>query len=113
MSSLEENIKKWVEYDTYLKKYQQMMKDLREKREEVENEIHMQVSSRGTKPIINISDGLLKFSKTTVQQPLSYKLIETSLKKITDNDVEINKIMDVIRSSRSTKECNVIKRYYK
>ena len=111
--TLEENIKKWVEYDTLIKNYNEKIKSLREKRQEVETSIHRNVESYEKKPVINISDGTLKFAKTNIQQPLSYKLIENGLQKIIKNEDQINRIINTIRETRNIKEINRIKRYYR
>jgi len=110
--TFEQNIKKWVEYDTLLKRYNESIKDLREKRSLIEENIHNEISNREKKPVINISDGTLKFGKATVQQPLSYKLIEQSLQHILSDKKDVDKIINAIKSSRISKECNVIKRFY-
>jgi len=111
--TLEENIKKWVEYDTLIKNYNEKIKSLREKRQEVENSIHRNVELYEKKPVINISDGTLKFAKANIQQPLSYKLIENGLQRIIKNEEQINRIINTIRETRNIKEINTIKRYYR
>lgn len=111
--SFENNIKKWVEYDTLIKKYNEKIKSLRDDKSEIEKEIHLHISSYDKKPIINISDGTLKFSKINVQQPLSYKLIENSMHNVIKNEKTIEIIMNAIRDNRISKENDVIKRYYR
>lgn len=111
--SLEENIKKWVEYDSLIKNYNEKIKSFREKRQEVESSIHRTVDSYEKKPVINISDGTLKFTKTNIQQPLSYKLIENGLQRIIKSEDQINRIINTIRETRNIKEINTIKRYYR
>lgn len=111
--SLEENIKKWVEYDSLIKNHNEKIKSLREKRQQVENAIHRTVDTYEKKPVINISDGTLKFAKTNIQQPLSYRLIENSLQKIIKNEEQINRIIDTIRDTRNITEIDTIKRYYR
>ena len=111
--SLEQNIKKWVEYDSLLKAYGEKIKELRESKNNIEKQIHSSISSYDKKPVIQISDGILKFNTATVQQPLSYKLIESSLIQSIDDKEEVKKIINIIRQNRSSRECNVIKRYYR
>jgi hypothetical protein len=111
--SLEENIKKWVEYDSTIKRYNELIRSTRESKRLLENRIHNDISSYSKKPVINISDGVLKFTKLHVQQPLSYKLIENSLSRIINDKHQIESIIDVIKNNRESKEQNVIKRYYR
>ncbi len=111
--SLEQNIKKWVEYDSLLKAYNEKIKELRMDKNNIEKQIHSSISSYSKKPVIQISDGVLKFNKATVQQPLSYKLIENSLNQSIQNEDEVKRIMNIIRQNRTSKECDIIKRYYR
>tara|TARA_Y100001980_G_C14260130_1_gene101901 strand:- start:70 stop:408 length:339 start_codon:yes stop_codon:yes gene_type:complete len=111
--SFEDNIKKWVEYDTMIKMYSEKIKELKEKKNNVEDKIHDHINTYNKKPIINISDGVLKFSKVKIQQPLSYKLIDNSLNKIIKNDNQREIILNAIKESRMSKECQVIKRFYR
>lgn len=111
--SLEENVKKWVEYDTLIRLHSDKIKELRNSKCDIEKNIHSHISNYNKKPIINISDGVLKFSKVNIQQTLSYKLIENSIQNIISNKEKVEEIMKSIRSNRTSKEVDVIKRYYR
>jgi hypothetical protein len=111
--SLDENIKKWVENDTLLRQYTEKIKLLRENKTNIEERIQENISSYSKKPIIKISDGILKFNTVNVQQPLSYKLIESSLNNIIKNKHQIDTIIEAIKTNRTIRQCNTIKRYYR
>ena len=111
--SLEDNIKKWVEYDSLIKAHNEKIRQLRSQRHNTEEQILNSIKEQEKKPIINISDGVLKFSTISVQQPLSYRLIENSLKKIIKNEHQTVLIMNTIRENRTSKEYDAIKRYYR
>lgn len=111
--SLDESVKKWVEYDTLIRQYSDKIKLLRESKNNVEQRIHENISSYSKKPVIKISDGILKFNTVNVQQPLSYKLIENSLNNIIKNQNQIDIIMEAIKSNRNSRQCDTIKRYYR
>ncbi len=111
--SLEENVKKWVEYDTLIRLHNDKIKELRNSKCDIEKNIHSHISKYNKKPIINISDGVLKFSKVNIQQTLSYKLIENSIQNIISNKEKVEEIMKSIRNNRTSKEVDVIKRYYR
>lgn len=110
---LDKNIKKWVEYDSLIKQFSEKIKLLREDKLEVENNIHEIISSYKNKPTIRISDGILKFNTVNIQQPISYKLIENSLRKVIKSESQLNILMNTIKETRSTKQIDVIKRYYR
>ena len=111
--SLDQDVKKWVETDTLIKIHLEKIRQLREQKQSMENNILKTVSKYDKKPIINITDGTLKFCKVNVQQPLSYKLIQTSLEKTLNSEREVECIMNAIRNERGNRECDVIKRYYR
>lgn len=111
--TFEDDIKKWVEYDSLIKIYNEKIKELKNNKNNIEDKIHLHINSYEKKPIINISDGVLKFSKINVQQPLSYKLIDNSLNKIIKNENQRKLIIDTIKENRLVKECQVIKRLYR
>tara|TARA_B110000305_G_C19424415_1_gene632743 strand:+ start:236 stop:574 length:339 start_codon:yes stop_codon:yes gene_type:complete len=110
---LDKNIKKWVEYDSLIKQFSEKIKLLREDKLKVENNIHETISSYKNKPTIRISDGILKFNTVNIQQPISYKLIENSLRKVIKSESQLNILMNTIKETRSTKQIDVIKRYYR
>tara|TARA_Y100000992_G_C21274213_1_gene498925 strand:+ start:3994 stop:4329 length:336 start_codon:yes stop_codon:yes gene_type:complete len=110
--SLENNIKEWVNYDNHINELNNKIKDLKDKRNIKEDEIHSLLRTKDKLPIIQISDGLLKFTTQNVQQPLSFKFIESCLlEKFNKNDV--NSIIQYIKNKRISKENFVIKRFYK
>lgn len=111
--SLDENIKKWVEYDTLIRQYSDKIKSLRESKTNVEQRIHENISTYSKKPVIKISDGILKFNTVNVQQPLSYKFIEHTLNNVIKNSNQIDIIMEAIKSNRNSRQYDTIKRYYR
>lgn len=113
MASLEQNIQKWVTLDNRLKELSEQVKELRDERNGLEeNIINYANKNNLSKAIINISDGKLKFVDTKTTQPISLSFLEKCLREIVSNEEQVNKIMDYIKQKRETKVTSEIKRYY-
>jgi seryl-tRNA synthetase len=113
MDLFHENVKRWVEVDTQLKLVQEKAKQLRERRNELAEQIHDHVNDHDlSNAIVNISDGKLRFTKTKHTSPLTLKFTEECLKKCIGNQAQIAHIMDTIKDSRNVEYCDEIKRTY-
>ena len=61
--------------------------------------------------VVQISDGKLKFVKTKVTSPLTFKYIEKSLGEIIKNDTQVEKIIEYLKQKRDSKIISEIKRF--
>jgi len=61
---------------------------------------------------IQISDGKLKFVNTRVQEPLTFKYLEKTLKEVIKNESQANLIIEHLKQKRSIKNIPEIKRFY-
>lgn len=110
--NLETNIKEWVKYDNLINDYNSKIKDLKNKKSSYEENIENLFRDTDKYPIVQISDGLLKFTKQTTPQPLSFKYIESSLSDKLDKK-DIDNIITILKNKRNSKENFIIKRFYK
>ena len=108
MDEFTQNIKNWVHYDNELKKHNTIVKELRLKKSYIQS-ILLENPSHDK---INISDGRLQFSQTTVQQPLTLHLISSSLAELIRQPDQVNQIMDHIKNNRQKRTDHTIKRFY-
>lgn len=77
-----EKVKEWVELDNKAMELKTSISDLNEKKKELEEDIIEYVEKNQLENIsLNITDGKLKFPKTTVKQSLSFKYLKTALGK--------------------------------
>ncbi len=114
MSSFERNIQQWVSLDNQIKKLNEQAKELREKKDELCNNILEYADSNNMREnVIQISDGKLRFVETKVQQPLSFKYVEKALGEIIKNEEQVKKIVAYLKQNRESKTESEIKRYYK
>jgi hypothetical protein len=111
--SFEEQIKQWVYLDNQLKELNDKIKEIRLKRNIVEEKIIDHVSTNNlTNLTIKINEDKIKFVNTKVTEPLTFKYLENSLSDIIKNDTQLNSIIEHIRKKRTTKIIPEIKRFY-
>jgi len=111
--SFEDNIKNWVAIDNQLKILTDRTKELREKKNNMEESIMTYVHTHKLiNAVVNISDGKLKFVTTKQSQPLTLKFVEECLSKCIKSDEQVKQIMNHLKNSRESKFTPDIKRYY-
>jgi hypothetical protein len=110
--SFENQIQQWVQLDNQLKQLNERVKDLRDKRNTLEQNLTNYASSNNlSNATVNIGNGKLKFVNTKVQEPLTFKYLEKTLSEIIKNESQVKLIMEHIKQKRETKVVQEIKRY--
>jgi hypothetical protein len=110
--SFENKIQEWVSIDNKIKIYNDKIKELREKKTELNTELTYHAEQNGLdKSVIQISDGKLKFTKNAVSTPLSFKYIEKTLGEIIPNKEQATIILNHIKNNREVKMVHELKRY--
>ena len=111
--SFEQHIKQWVTIDNQMKQLSDELKELRDKKNNLNDTIFSQVeTSNLANSTIQISDGKLKFISTKETQQLTFKYLETCLHEIIKNEDQVNKIVEYIKNKREIKYVPEIKRLY-
>ena len=73
-------VREWVALDNLLAERREETREAQEKRRDLEDEIVAHVEKRGLDKLsINISDGLLRFSRRNINQSLSMRGVRTLL----------------------------------
>ena len=110
---LEKNIQKWVELDNELKKCNDKVKEIKTKRNEIEDKIinYVEISNLD-KTTIQISDGKIRFVETKQTSPITLTFLETCLSELITNQEQVKQIMQYIKDKREIKVIPEIKRYY-
>ena len=110
--SFEGQIQQWVQIDNQLKQLNDRAKELRDKRNLLEQNITTHVFSNNlSNSTVKISDGRLKFVNTKVQEPLTFRYLEKTLSEIIKNESQVKLMMEHIREKRSVKIVPEIKRF--
>ena len=113
MDGFQDNIKKWVQLDTQIKKLNDDVKIIRnEKNDLTENIINFVDRNQLKSSTIKISDGKLRFSQVKQTAPITLHFLETCLLETIGDEHKVNQLMTYIKDRREIKTINDIKRYY-
>ena len=95
------------------KKLNEQMKEWREKKNVLEQNITQYASSHHLfHSVVQTSDGKLKFAHTRVPEPITFKYLEKTLGEIIKNEAQVNQIMEHIKQKRNIKVVPEIKRFF-
>ena len=109
----EQNIQSWVTLDNEIKKMNDKLKDLREQRNDLSNDILIYIKDNSLdNATIKISDGRLRFMNVKQQSPITYKFIQECLLKSINNAEQVEALMTFIKEQRESKVQTEIKRNY-
>ena len=112
--SFEQQIQQWVSYDNQMRQLNEKAKEIREKRNVLEQNITQYASLNNlSNSTINISDGRLKIANTRIHEPITLKYLERTLSEIIKNESQAKIIMEQIKEKRSVKIVPEIKRFSK
>ena len=110
--SFENQIQQWVSLDNQLKQLNEKVKDLRDKRNNLEENITSYASENNlSNATVKINDGRLKFTNTKVQEPLTFKYLEKTLGEVIKNESQVKLIMEHLKQKRAVKIVSEIKRF--
>ena len=110
--TFQEQIKEWVSLDNQLKILNDKVRVIRDERNNIGEQITNYVETENLQnATVEISDGKLKFLNNKVIQPLSFKLLESCLNEIMDQE-QAKTIIKYIKTKREVKNVNDIKRSY-
>ena len=112
-NNLDKSIQNWVELDNELKRLNEKAKDIRTRKNDIEDKLMTYVEDNNmNKSVVNISDGKIKFCETKQTSPLTLGFLEKCLSEVIANQSQVKQIVDYIKSKRETKMVPEIKRYY-
>jgi len=110
---LQESIKTWVKLDNDSKKINNQLKELREEKNNITNNLFNYFSNNNIKPPnVNISDGKLNFVEINSANVLTFKFLEECFSEYFSEKSESKELLDFIKSKRSYSKNKVIRRFY-
>jgi Mg2+ and Co2+ transporter CorA len=111
--NFEQTIQQWVLLDNQIKNYNEILKGLRDKRDNIEQTISQHATNNNLlNSTLKTSDGKLKFVNNKITSPLSFKYLEKSLGEIIKNREQVATIINYIKKNRDFKVVSELKRYY-
>lgn len=111
MSQFKEKIQQWVIIDNQLKIINEKTRDIRNKKNELLDEISQYVKNNNIEnKTIEITDGSLKFYEKKEYSGLTYSYIEECLGKIIEDKKHVDHIMNYLRENRQVKTSMDIRR---
>jgi hypothetical protein len=112
-NNLDKTIQNWVELDNELKRINERAKDIRTRKNDIEDKLMTYVEDNNmNNSVVNITDGKIKFCETKQTSPLTLGFLEKCLSEVIANQSQVKQIVDYIKSKRETKMVPEIKRYY-
>lgn len=110
--NFEGQLQQWVSIDNQIKQLNEKTKELREKRNGLEQNITTYANNNNmSNATVQISDGKLKFINTKITEPLTFKYLEKTLGEVIKNEAQIKLIMEHIKQKRNVKVVQEIKRF--
>lgn len=109
----EEKIQRWVHLDNQLKDLGDKVRNLRNERNAVNDDILEFVDANNLNTAtIKLGDGKLKFGEVKQTAPLTLTFLEKCLGELITNQTQVDQIMNYIKQKREVKSVPEIKRYY-
>jgi hypothetical protein len=113
MEKFQNEIKEWVNLDSQSKLLNEKLKDIRNRKNEISDNIFEFVETNNlSSSTIKISDGKLKFTQSKQTAPITLGFLETCLMDLFNNEDKVGEIMEFIKSKREIKFSSEIKRFY-
>ena len=110
--SFENQIQQWVSYDNQVKTLSDKIKEIKNKRNELEDNITKYASTNNlSNSTVQISDGKLRFVNTKIQEPITFKYLEKTLSEVIKNESQVKLIIEHLKQKRSIKIVPEIKRF--
>ena len=111
---MEENIIRWIHYDDKIKILNDKLKNLREKKNDINNEIfdHLLLDHRETFPKFSIDNinTIITPQTTNVYENYTNKFLEECFHEYFNSKEEATKLIEFMKSKRKIEKKNILKR---
>ena len=113
-NEFQENIKEWVSIDNRIKNLQQNVKELRQTKNDLTDNIFQYAENNNLEnAVIQISDGKLKFQNVKSTSPLTFVLLKEGLNECIQDSEKVESLIQYIKSKRTSRINYDIKRTYR
>lgn len=111
LSVVQQKLQQWLAYDSQVHRQQQLLKELREKRDLIEKQLTTVLDKKQLSNImLNCGDARIKYGMCKETQPLSFRLLEQCLREIISNDEQVEQIISYVKEKREVKMVGSLKR---
>ena len=108
--SLEENVNRWLNIDNKIKQHNQLLKELRETRNDLEENISNYAKDNNISNLsIKTQEGILKLVNVKNQTPLTFKYIEKCLNELFD-ETKTDEIINYLKEKRPISYSSIIRK---
>ena len=113
MSDFNEKIVKWVTLDNQMNRLRDDMRELRQEKNELKNEIYTFAEQNELdRAVINISDGKLRFQQIKQSNPITFKYLKKCLSECLNDDKQVEHLINYIKEKREYKTSYDIRRTF-
>jgi hypothetical protein len=105
---LQTKLREWVEYDNQQQVLNEKLNEIRAKKKDISEEIFELTNNTDIK--VKMNEEKIHITKTNVQQPLTFKYLQSSLSNIIKNESQLEQTMRYIKENREVKVVSEIKR---
>jgi predicted nuclease with TOPRIM domain len=104
MTSFEQQVSQWLQLDHEIKESNERLKQMREKRQKLEESLNKYASTNNlSNNTIQVNGTKLKFTETRLAEPLTFRYLERSLSEVIKNPTQAKQILDYIKQNREIK----------
>mgnify|MGYP001258680633 FL=1 len=98
LEEFKKNVQNWMTFDNQMKRLAAASKQLKIKKKEL-NEKILDFMARYNIEDLNTKEGIIRYKKTFVKEPLTQKLIKEKLKDIfKDNETDLEKVNEIFNN---------------
>lgn len=103
LQEFKDNVKRWLELDNQLKRLAAAAKERRNKKNEINKQI-LEFMSKFNIEDLNTKEGIIRYKKSYVKEPLSQKTIKSKLEELFKDQPDIVERIDKIFTDRGKVE---------
>jgi hypothetical protein len=98
LEEFKKNVQNWMTYDNQMKRLAAASKQLKQKKNEL-NEKILDFMSKYNIEDLNTKEGVIRYKKTYIKQPLTQKLIKEKLNDMfKDNETDLERINEIFNN---------------
>lgn len=107
LEEFKKNVQNWMTYDNQMKRLAAASKQLKQKKNEL-NEKILDFMSKYNIEDLNTKEGVIRYKKTFIKQPLTQKLIKERLNDMfKDNETDLERINEIFNNREKVEKTSL------